>query len=224
MIVITHLLPESLKVKKLSARDVLVLSIAHLLFAAVFRRSLAAALQERVGELKTNPCRVVANIITGFIVGQAVFWRLGSDQLGLFMDPKIQFGQGQKIGTWVYENLPQTRTASWMLKFLEVGSDELRTQTEIWTYNRLGYCPDALAVLLTPQLWHIFEIPEKLVGAIRRPERVLSREGTILSAQNTYGNLFRIAQVGVLAVFGTWISRHVRNRVENGLHILVRKQ
>lgn len=131
----------------------------------------------------------------------AIFWILGSDQLGFLMNPKIKLGLGKRIARSIYLRIPESDFLAVTLKLLEIMSDEARSRVEIWMASEYGYSVDAWATFLTPEVWRCIEVPEKVMGVILAPERMLG-EGMELTIQNIYGNLFRMLMVGVMYLRG----------------------
>ena len=155
---------------------------------------------------KEQPAEMSAKLVLSAAFGQGVFWVIGHDQLGLFMDPKAQFGVGRKVAECALVHLPQDETAAWVYKVVEISTDALRGVTEHWVYARHQMAPDVVAALLTPPLWTCgYEVSEKILGTILHPERVVTPDGIRLSVANTYGNLFRIAQDATMLATGGWL-------------------
>lgn len=50
-----------------------------------------------INQWHANPEGMASRVITSAIVGQGVFWLLGSDQIGLFMNPKLRMGRGPSM-------------------------------------------------------------------------------------------------------------------------------
>ena len=181
-----------------------------------FRQSLT---QARNG-WKNHPEEMAVKLGLSFIFGQGIFWVIGFDQLGLFMDPKIQLGLGQTIAAKVYRYLPATATVAWTIKALEILADAGKMPIEGAAYRRCGIVPDVVACAVTQPLWSLIEMLEKTAGVILHPERVTHPEQVQLSLGCIYGSLFRYALAGglyrygnsVYGYLGEPIARRVRRR------------
>lgn len=157
---------------------------------------------------RSNPPRMIAQIIMSFIFGQGLFWRFGYDQLGVFMNPKKQFGLGERVAARVYPLIPPTPAAAWTIKVVEIATDFVRGPVEGALYTRHGMTPDAVADVFTQPLWSTAEAAEKAIGAIMRPERVTTPEGVKLSLACIYGNVFRLGITGLLLLAGKYLTKH----------------
>jgi hypothetical protein len=162
----------------------------------------------------TNPAAMITKILFSFLFGQAIFWIIGYDQFGLFMDPKKQLGFGQRIAEWVANKLNRTNTLAWTVKIIEIITDAGKIVTEGFLYIRSGFAPDALAVLVTQPLFSTIETAEKITGAIVNPQKVNTDDQLKLSIGCIYGSLFRYFMAGFLWVFGTGIYQFLGLPVE----------
>lgn len=162
----------------------------------------------------TDPISMIVKIIFSFVFGQAIFWIIGYDQFGLFMDPKKQLGFGQRIAERIVGKLHQTAVLSWTVKLVEIITDAGKIATEGFLYIRSGFAPDALAVLITQPFFSTIETAEKITGAIVNPQRVNTKDQLRLSIGCIYGSLFRYVMAGFLWIFGTGIYRFLGLPVE----------
>lgn len=182
-----------------------------------------SGLKQAVAGWRENPFRMVAQLVASTIVGQAVFWRIGYDQLGVAMDPKREFGVGGRIADTVARRLPQTPAVAWTLKFLEITTDLGKMPIEGVAYARHGIVPDVVACVVTQPLWSGIEAIEKTLGTVTHPERVNTPEQIRLSLACIYGSLFRYGLgVGVI-VFGAHLNRWLTNPIERLLRLAFNK-
>jgi hypothetical protein len=151
----------------------------------------------------SDPVAMISKIIFSFIFGQAIFWIIGYDQFGLFMDPKKQLGFGQKVAKRLQSNIPLKPSTSWLIKVLEIVTDAGKIPIEGLLYIRYGFVPDALAATITQPLFSTIETAEKISGAIISPKKVNTSEQIRLSIGCIYGSLFRYLMAGLLWIFGT---------------------
>jgi len=161
--------------------------------------------------------KMVAAILTSFVIGQAVFWLIGYDQLGIAMRPFFETGIGQAIGEKVTDRLPINETTAWTVKFLEVGTDAGRIWTEGETYLKYGICPDGLAAVVTQPLWSTIEVAEKVRGVAVNQEAMGTRDQIQLSISCIYGNLFRYLQVVIIWLTYIWIHRFIELPIEGAI-------
>lgn len=178
---------------------------------------IVSSLKHAANGWRTNPARMVAQIIVSGIVGQGIFWHFGYDQLGVAMDPKKQFGLGEVVAMKVYPHLPHTPAMAWSIKGVEIVTDFIRGPVEGALYMRSGITPDAVANVFTQPLWSTLEAAEKTVGAIVRPERVTTPEGVQLSLACIYGNIFRLLLTGLLFLLRKPLDRYGTQNVERAL-------
>ena len=184
-------------------RDNAIQMVATLTLIGATRKQTGVALVERYNDIVDRKVSVRRRLGKAAVY-HLIFLTFGSDQWGKLMRPFMKFGLGPAISRYLFKRLPTDGLFwAWFYKLLEIGSDELRTQAEIWITHELGYGVDALATFLTPELWHSIEVGEKIAGCITHPERVTEDEnGVMLSIQNIYGNVFRLFMVLVLAFRG----------------------
>jgi hypothetical protein len=160
--------------------------------------------------------RRLPKTLFSFIVGQGVFWKLGYDQIGLFMKPKVQLGKGQQIADYIARRLPPDEKVAWTLKVVEVLTDLGKAPLEGALYKKHGYAPDAVATLATQPLWSVLEAIEKATGAALHPERVNTPEQIRVSIGCIYGSLFRYAQVAALWAIGPQLYKAIGQPLESG--------
>lgn len=151
-------------------------------------------------------------LVTSFVVGQGVFWTLGYDQLGLFMNPKKQFGLGQRIAKSIAKRLPSNQKMIWFVKLLEIGTDFGKMPLEGAVYKKYGICPDVVACATTQPFWSLAEGLEKTLGVVLHPERVNNKKQLEVSLACIYGSLFRYGQSAALLYAGSRMERR-RNQV-----------
>lgn len=174
---------------------------------ATMRKQTNRGVTLRVQTLADEP-EVIADDLKKAGVLHAIFWILGSDQLGFLMNPKVKLGLGKWIARSIYRRIPHADFLAVALKLLEIMSDEARSRAEIWMADEFGYSVDAWATFLTPEVWRCIEIPEKVMGVVLKPERMFG-EGMELTIQNIYGNLFRMLMVGVMYLRGDDIDKRL---------------
>lgn len=167
---------------------------------------------------RTDPVRMIAQIPASFVVGQALFWPFGYDQLGLFMNPLVEFGNGERVAAAIYPLLPHTDMTAWTLKVIEILTDFARGPLEGVSYARHGLTPDALANVFTQPLFSTLEALEKLLGATIHPERVTTEAGTKLSLACIFGSLFRMGITVLIIVFGRYINYYLTRNIERAIH------
>ena len=167
-----------------------------------------------INQWHANPEGMASRVITSAIVGQGVFWLLGSDQIGLFMNPKLRMGRGPSIGRFVYSRLPHTKTTARTVKVIEILTDASRAPLEGALYRRHGITPDAIATLVTQPLWSLIEAAEKIAGVVIHPERLEDDEQVIQSLANIYGNVFRWGLTGAIWAAASPINRRVSKPIE----------
>jgi hypothetical protein len=172
---------------------------------------------------KNEPEEMIAKAIVSFALGQGLYWKLGSDQLGISMDPKVTMGKGLSIGKVVYSRLPHTSEVAWGIKVIEIITDAARGPIEALVYERHGLTPDGVCTLITPPLWPYIEALEKTHGAIKYPERVTLDAQVAQSLANIYGNLFRYGHTGVLLIAGDHVNKRLTPLVTRALQALFRK-
>lgn len=151
---------------------------------------------------KNEPKEMLSKLAFSAVAGQGLFWRLGYDQLGLFMNPKAQMGLGQQIAEKVYEHLPKTDSVAWTIKAVEIATDAGKMPLEGALYAKYGYAPDVVAALVTQPLWSALETGEKITGSLLHPERVTTPDGVKLSLSCIYGSLFRYGLSAILLMYG----------------------
>jgi hypothetical protein len=164
---------------------------------------------------KLEPAKATSQLATSAIVGQGIFWTLGYDQLGLFMNPKKQFGNGQAVASWLAPRIPLSTRSAWIIKGVEVLTDLSRGPAEAALMRRHGFTPDAVAWLVTQPLFSaVIETVEKIFGVFVHPERVVTQEQMELSLACIYGSLFRLIQTALLYSFGNVINRVLTKPIE----------
>jgi hypothetical protein len=146
-------------------------------------------------------------LLLSFLTGQAIFWRFGYDQIGLFMRPKVQLGAGQKIAGWAYNRIPPSLTSAWTIKVIEILTDAGKIPIEGAVYKKHGFVPDIVAALVKQPGWSVFETAEKLTGAVLYPKRVANPEQVKVSLGCIYGSVFRYALAGLLWQYGGHLNR-----------------
>lgn len=150
-----------------------------------------------------HPGEMAIKIGMSLVLGQGIFWVFGSDQLGFFMDPKLEFGVGERIAGWVVPHLPPGAVTAWTLKVIEILTDGLRAITEGAVYHQHQMAPDGVAAFFTPGIWTgIYEVGEKITGVIVHPERVDTAASMRLSVSNIYGSVFRYAMAAAMYKYG----------------------
>ena len=165
-------------------------------------------------EWRTNPRDMIARAVVSALIGQGIFWRFGYDQLGIGMDPKVQLGRGVQLADRVAEILPETATVAWSLKVIEIIADAGKMPLEGAALARHGLVPDVVAFLVPQPLWSLIETFEKLVGAVKHPERVNTPEQIRLSLGCIFGSMFRYMLAGLVIMFGTYLNRFMTNPIE----------
>lgn len=165
-------------------------------------------------EWREHPMRMVARAIVSLLVGQGIFWKFGYDQLGIGMDPKVQLGTGVKLADRAANWLPETARVAWTLKAIEIVADAGKMPLEGKAFARHGIVPDVVAFLVTQPLWSLIEALEKLVGAVRHPERVTTPEQIRLSIACIFGNCFRYVLAGFVIVTGGLLNRWLTDPIE----------
>lgn len=171
---------------------------------------------------KTNPVRMIAQLIVSAVVGQVVFWKIGYDQLGVGMDPKKQFGLGVRIADDVARMLPDTAAVAWTVKALEITADFGKMPIEGAAYVRHGIVPDVVACAVTQPLWSAIEGVEKTVGVLLHPERVHTPEQVRLSLGCIYGSMVRYALGAAVIVGGRHLNRFLTDPLERLIRLGLR--
>lgn len=184
---------------------------------------LPRSVMQSVDGWRTNPIRMVAQLITSFIIGQGIFWHFGYDQLGIGMDPKKQFGAGIKIAEKVADKLPGTARAAWVIKFVEILCDLGKMPLEGRAFAKHGIVPDVVAAAVTQPTWSGIEAAEKTLGVIMHPERVNTPEQIKLSLGCIYGSVFRYVLGSIVIVVGGHINRLLTNPIEQLLRLLLKR-
>jgi hypothetical protein len=141
---------------------------------------------------RDDPAQMVIKAFLGLAIGQ-IFWRLGYDQLGLFMSPKLQVGPGQALAAAVYRRLPPGPRTAWTVKLIEIACDASKMPVERRLYLERGYVADIIGTLATQPLWSGIETAEKIAGAALHSERVDTPEQVQVSIGCIYGTLVRYA-------------------------------
>lgn len=172
---------------------------------------------------RENPFRMIAQLVTSAIVGQALFWRVGYDQLGIAMDPKREFGAGIKIADKVANRLPNTVQTAWTIKAVEILADLGKMPIEGQAYVRHGITPDVVACVITQPLWSGIEAAEKTVGVITHPERVNTPEQIRLSIACIYGSVVRYGLGFLVIMAGKQLNRWLTDPLERLLILLFKK-
>lgn len=172
---------------------------------------------------RNDPIRMTSQVAASFVIGQAIFWKIGYDQVGVGMKPKKQFGLGQKVSDWAIDNLSHDLQTAIALKVVEVLTDLGKAPLEAACYRRHGLTPDAVACLFTQPAWSIAEALEKAVSAAIYPRRLTEPEQIGLSAACIYGSLFRYIQSGILLLIGIKVNRLVARPIEAALRELLGK-
>jgi hypothetical protein len=139
---------------------------------------------------RDDPAEMAVKALLALVIGQT-FWRLGYDQLGLFMNPRRQIGPGQALAAAVYRRLPPSPRTAWVIKALEITCDLSKLPIEGRLYRRRGFVCDVVATLVTQPLWSGVEAAEKLLGVIIHPERVATPEQVRVSLGCIYGTAVR---------------------------------
>jgi hypothetical protein len=125
------------------------------------------------------------------LIGQAMFWTVGQDFIGVGMMPKWLPGLGHKLAPSIQRRLPQTATIAWAVKVVEIASDATKIPIEGKMFAEEGFVPDGWAYLITQPLWSWIEAVEKIVGVILHPERVNTSEQVSDSISSIYGTWTR---------------------------------
>jgi hypothetical protein len=198
-------------------KEVVVLVISTTAAEILAGRQVMQGLRQAASGWRQDPAKMAGKIGASFVVGQMIFWLIGSDQIGFFMDPKKRFGIGLRIGRAVNRRLPQTAIAAWTVKVIEVLTDAARMPIEGALYRRHGIVPDAVAAAVTQPAWTAFEVAEKVSGVVLHPERINTPFQVEQSLANIYGSLFRYAQSAVLWYAGQAVNRHLSQRIANRL-------
>lgn len=184
---------------------------------------LVRSLTQSVAGWRQNPFRMLAQLIVSTIVGQALFWRVGYDQLGIGMDPKREFGVGSKLADKVASRLPNNATTAWVLKVIEILTDLGKMPIEGKAYARHGITPDVVACAVTQPAWSAIEAVEKTRGAIVYPERVNTPEQIRLSLACIYGSLVRYALGFLVIATGKYLNRWLTDPIEKLLRLVFRR-
>lgn len=172
---------------------------------------------------RENPFRMIAQLVTSTIVGQALFWRIGYDQLGIAMDPKREFGVGAKLADKVASQLPDTARTAWTIKTVEILADLGKMPIEGQAYARHGITPDVVACAVTQPLWSGIEAVEKTVGVLTHPERVNTPEQIRLSLACIYGSLVRYGLGFFVIATGKYLNRWLTNPIERLIRFQFKK-
>lgn len=141
--------------------------------------------------------------------GQAFFWTLGQDFIGLSMRPKWLPGLGHVIARKLQPQLPQTTTFAWIIKAVEITCDALKMPVEGKLYAEFGIIPDGWACLITQPLWSGFEVADKVAGLITCPDLVDDPEQVQDSISSIYGSVTRLA---LGALFFSTLGEKSRHR------------
>jgi len=207
------------------AEEALILGGVMGVMGLIARKRIRRELRQAKQGWKENPARMASQIVVSFVVGgQAVWWIIGSDQLGFFMDPKWRFGIGPAVGQLVYTWLPHTAQIAWGIKALEITTDALRVLTDGAVYRRHGISTDVVVTAVTPTLWiWVYEVSEKLVGVFLYSGRVEDPAQVIQSLANIYGNLVRFGIAIPQLLYGEAINRVATDRLERGIKYVARK-
>lgn len=184
---------------------------------------LVANLRVAADGWRQDPLKMTAQITASALVGQAIFWNWGYDQLGVGMNPKVQFGFGQKVSSWAVDNLTHDLQTAATLKAIEVLTDLGKAPLGAACYARHGLTADAVACLFTQPLWSVIEAVEKAASAVAYPRRLVEPEQIGLSVACIYGSLFRYGQLAGLLVLGSTVNRLVARPIEAGLRRLLGK-
>lgn len=137
-----------------------------------------------------NPAGTGTDILLSGI-GQAYFWTIGQDFIGIGMDKKWGPGLGHLVAPFLQKRLPQTAAVAWTVKAVEIASDATKMPIESKLYRDLGLVPDAVAALTTQPAWSLFEVLEKIFGITRHPERVNTPSQVTDSLSSIYGTWSR---------------------------------
>lgn len=199
------------------SKEAVVLVLVCCLFLYVARASVVRSLQASKSGWRADPAKMISKIIFSFFTGQGVFWLIGYDQLGLFMNPKVQLGLGQKVADSVYGRIPHTATTAWVVKVIEILTDAGKGPIEGAVYRRHGFAPDVVATALTQPFWSTIEAAEKTTGALLHPELVNQPEQVRLSLGCIYGSIFRYFQAAFYWLTGGIIYRSFGRPIETRL-------
>ncbi|MFA5197207.1 MAG: hypothetical protein WC437_02170 [Patescibacteria group bacterium] len=191
--------------------------LVNVLFFMLVSKIIIQSLKMARRGWKANPNEMLTKIIFSGIVGQGVFWLIGYDQLGTFMNPKVRMGFGRNVAEEAYKRIPHTPTMAWIIKITEILADAGKIPIEGAVYRKHGFTPDAVAALVTQPLWSTIETTEKFTGAVMHPERVSEPDQVKNSIGCIYGSFFRYLQAGVLLFTGIWIYRIIGKPMETGL-------
>jgi hypothetical protein len=203
-------------------KELLILVFLSILLVVPFKKRIKSDLRETRLEIKERPAHFVSRVLVSFIVGQGVFWRVGYDQIGLFMDPKFEIGLGIRIANWIYEKLPPSPWMPWAVKSIEILADFGKVPIEGTVYRRHRVVPDGVAALVGQPLWSIIETVEKVAGAVLHPERVVQPESIKVALGCIYGSLFRYACAAMIWFAGEKINRVLVDPIERALFRVAR--
>lgn len=205
------------------AYEVSALAAAAAASVVLCRKPIGRSLRQARIAWREDPVKMGSKIVVGFAVGQGVFWLIGYDQLGLFMDTKKQFGIGAEIAEAVARRLPEGTAVYVTVKALEIITDALRIPIEGAVYRRYQFAPDIVATIVTQPLWTTLEVAEKTAGVFLHPERVTDPKQLLVSIACIYGNLFRYVLAAVIWKKGDAIYRIIGGPLEGGVKRLLRK-
>ncbi|MBI2798027.1 hypothetical protein HYX70_01855 [Candidatus Saccharibacteria bacterium] len=152
---------------------------------------------------------------TGFDIllstsGQAFFWTLGQDFIGLSMRPKWLPGVGHVLARKLQPLMPQTASFAWTMKFAEIACDALKMPVEGRLYRQSGIIPDGWACLITQPGWSFIEVADKLAGVILCPELVNDHQQVEDSMSSIYGSVTRLALCSLF--FSTFGSKSLERK------------
>lgn len=184
------------------------------------RRSIKQGLTVGVTSWKTDPFRMLADVLVSTVYGQGIFWTIGQDYIGVYMNPKLKPGLGHRLARLIKRQLPDNDALAWALKLIEIGLDATKIPVEGRLYAELGVIPDGWAALVTQPGWSYIEVVEKTSGILLYPDRVTVPGNVEDSISSIYGTLVRHLGSAILWRYGPAIRTKLGDRIETGLHRL----
>lgn len=167
---------------------------------------------------RRSPAGAVADVIVS-LIGQAFFWTVGQDFIGVFMKSKWKPGLGHLFARKIHAKLPENDWLAWALRITEIALDATKCNIEGDLFKSVQIIPDAWAYIVTQPVWSVMEASEKTSGMILFPERVVLPENVEDSISSMYGTLSRdLLSILVFKPFGHKIRAKLGRPIERQLH------
>lgn len=206
--------------RHMNIRRIAVPAGVALVLGLPIRRQLTGGVVLAGQRWKTNPSGASTDIVLS-LVGQAFFWTVGQDFIGVGMDRKWGPGLGHRIAPAIQRRLPESASVAWGLKVIEIASDATKMPIEGYLYREIGIVPDAVAAAVTQPLWSFIEVVEKITGCINHPERVNEPNQVADSISSIYGTWSRNALSLAFLRYGRAYRSKAGNPIERVLtHVL----